>query len=475
MTHSDGFDVLVLGGGSAGCVLAARLSEDPARRVCLVEAGPDYGPFAGGGWPADLLDGSLDATESHDWGYEGGLSSSRARVLGGCSAHNGCGIVWPTPADVDAWGVGWSFAGLRPFLERAQRVLRTRPTRLDRLERTRQAFYRAAVEHGFPAVADLNAAHVLEGVGGAFVNAVGNVRWNTSFAYLDPARTRPNLTILPQALVDRVEFRGARAVGARVLAASGARVLAADLVVLTAGAFASPAILQRSGIDHAAVGAGMANHPHVALLFEAGRPDAVAGEVGQALLKARVPGGAEDGWDLMLGAWAGPGPDALGRPTGPPIAGILASISKPRSTGSVRIRSLDPTVLPAIDHGFLTDPDGHDRSLLAAGAALARALARTTAWREVAGAELVPGIAVSDADLSVWAADSILGDYHPCGTCRMGERNDERAVVGPNGAVHGSDGLFVADASILPTVPRANIHLTVLGVAERIAELLSAR
>ena len=495
-----GVDVLVVGGGSAGCVVAARLSESGTRAVGLLEAGPDYGPFDAGRWPAELLDANVDATGSHDWGFEGGLSSSRARVIGGCSSHNGCGLVWPTPADIDEWAgagaAGWTYDALAPFLRGAATTMRARPSKIDQLEPVRRAFLDAARWVGTRFLDDLDAPDATDGVGLMRMNAVGATRWNAAVAYLDPVRHRPNFRILDRTLVDRVLVMGGRAVGARVIRDGRTQDLRADRVILAAGAFATPAILQRSGIGAAAelqalgitpivdlpgVGRSMANHPYVALRFNptlarlASASADAAREVGQVQLRHRVPGRPAVGWDLMLGAWCAPAVDGSGRPVGPPEAGILAEVSKPRSVGRVAIRSSDPEALPAIEHGFLTDPDGHDRDLLVHGARLARSIARTPLFAAVVDREREPGPAGSDAELPAWVARTVTGDYHPCGTARMGDPANPATVVNSDGEVVGVERLSVVDASLFPTIPSTNIHLTVLAVAERLAERIAAR
>jgi choline dehydrogenase-like flavoprotein len=156
----EGYDVVVVGGGSAGCVLAARLSEDPDRSVCLIEAGPDYGPYAEGRWPNDLLNAYEIAVVSHDWGIEGGWPFWRARVLGGCSAHNACLVVWGPPADYDEWGQagnpGWSHAALDPYRRRCEQALRTRPSRIEDLDPFNRAGLEGAVELGLPLLEDFD-------------------------------------------------------------------------------------------------------------------------------------------------------------------------------------------------------------------------------------------------------------------------------------------------------------------------------
>jgi choline dehydrogenase len=190
------FDVLVVGGGSAGCVLAARLSER-GRAVGLVEAGPDYGAYADGAWPADILDGRRLAF-SHAWETEReDRSQLRARILGGCSAHNACIVMAGAPADYDAWDHGWSQAAIEPYLRRAEGRLRVRTFAAGELSPWPRAFAEAAGADAIP--------HT--------VNAVGAVRWNAAFAYLDPVRQRENLEILAGTLADRVLLAGDRAVG----------------------------------------------------------------------------------------------------------------------------------------------------------------------------------------------------------------------------------------------------------------------
>jgi choline dehydrogenase len=222
------FDVVVAGGGTAGCVLAARLSEDPERTVCLVEAGPDYGPYAAGRWPADMLDGRRLAF-SHAWETDReDRSQLRARILGGCSAHNACVLLEGPPADYDEWGPGWTYAELGPFLRRAREQFAVRVFDEDELSPWHRVF---------------------AGRAGGFVhevNARGAVRWNAAFAYLDEARGRPNLTIRADTLVARVLLDGSGSRATGVETSVGA--IDAETVVLAAGAYGSPGILLRSGV-----------------------------------------------------------------------------------------------------------------------------------------------------------------------------------------------------------------------------------
>ena len=312
----DRFDVIVVGGGTAGCVLAARLSEAPERTVCLVEAGPDYGRYADRRWPADMLD-ARTLPMSHLWENEpDDRSASRARIIGGCSAHNACLVVWGSRADYDEWGDGWSFAELEPYLRRAETMLETRTDRTGDLSPFHRALLEAGPRIGLPLLEHPNDLDATVGVAPAAVNARGAVRWNTSFAYLDAARPRPNLTITAETLVDRVEIDGGRAVG--ILTDRGR--FEADTVIVAAGAYGSPAVLLRSGIGPASdltrlgiapvsslpVGHGLADHPGVGVEWVAA--DAHVPERGPVfatslIVRARSDSCPEDTWDLHFLPW----------------------------------------------------------------------------------------------------------------------------------------------------------------------------
>ena len=501
-TVGGGYDVVVLGGGPAGCVLASRLSEDPGRSVCLVEAGPDYGSYEDGGWPHDLLYAHELAT-SHDWGLAGGWSSWRAKVIGGCSSHNGCFIAWGSPDDFDEWVAagdpGWSYAALEPYRRRCEVMLRVRPSRVGDLEPFMQVGLDAAVESGLPLLEDFDDPDMPEGAAPIKVNAVGDVRWNAAFAYLDPARGRPNLTIVPRALVDRLQLGSDRATAA-VVRLDGAEVeIAADRFVLTAGSYGSPAILLRSGIgpardlarasigigtDLPGVGRNLIDHPRVEVVHRptatllarteehlAERPDRA-----QMLIKARGETAASSGWDLhVMMRVRRPLANDTGRLPDGPLAHFYLHALKPASRGSVRIASSDPSVLPIVDHGFLTDAAGRDAAILQDGVRLARRLANTDAMRGLLDGELAPGQDATDDEILDYVKHSVGGYWHPVGTCKMGPESDNDAVVDATGRVRGWENVYVADASIMPTIPRANTHLLVLAVAERIAGLLDER
>ena len=438
-----GYDVLVLGGGTAGCALAARLSEDSSRRVCLVEAGPDYGPYAAGAWPADILD-ARQLAFSHSWETDReDRSQLRARIIGGCSSHNACVVLAGAPADYDEWGDGWRYAELEPYLARARAQLRTRRTEPGELTPWHGAWAEAAGKDAI--VHD--------------VNVVDGVRWNAAFAYLDEARGRPNLTIVGDALVDRVLLEGDRAVGA----VTSAGELRATTVVVAGGAYGSPGILLRSGLTPERglpVGEGLLDHVGVGVGWSA------SGELARA-----------------MGAFQGPVPmaqvtvklrcecppelwDGFGFPAIEPVEGgweISGAVfcMKPVSRGRVRLNGPDPRTPLAIEHGFLADE--RDAAVLTAALEQLRALATHPAIAAFATAEARPG---PDVPAERHVRENARGFFHPTGTCAIGR------VVDGRGRVLGIDGLVVADASIMPTIPRANTNLSTAAVAERLAETI---
>jgi choline dehydrogenase len=348
------------------------------------------------------------------------------------------------PADYDEWGQGWSYVAIEPYLRRVERQLRVRRIEPEELTPWHRAFAEAC--------GDAAIVHP--------VNAVGTVRWNAGFAYLDPVRGRDNLTILADTLVDRVVLDGDRAVG--VVTTAGE--LRARRVVLAAGAYGSPGILLRSGIGperDLPVGEGLIDHVGVGLAYEGTdrlQCDVAAFERSRPLFMAQVTVA------LSSSACAADVSDLFFFPALDPPGerGYEASVAvfamKPASRGSVRLNSNDPRAPLRIDHGFLSDPA--DAAVLAEGVESLRQLAQDDAIRAYAGRETRPGPAVAAMTHVRGAA---RGFFHPVGTCAIGR------VVDGHGAVYGLDGLFVADASTMPTIPRANTNLSTLALAERLA------
>ncbi|QMU71254.1 GMC family oxidoreductase [Streptacidiphilus sp. P02-A3a] len=486
-----GYDVLVLGGGVAGCVLAARLSEDPDRSVCLVEAGRDYGPRRRD-WPAKVLNARA-LPRDEVWERHAPAHRVRARILGGSSCVNGCWNTWGSAADHEEWaragGERWTAAAMDRYRRRAAGGIGLRPVPDHEHSAWSRAALAGAAELGYQRV-DM-AAPGGPGSGTPLLNAVDGLRWNAAFGYLDETvRKRPNLTIVSGATADRLDLVAGRVDGVRILVDGAPVTLAADSYLVACGTFGSPALLLRSGIgpagqlrdigvgvrlDLPGVGANLSDQPGVFVpLAPTGQLNAAlaakeaAAElyVSRMLVRAASELCPQDSWDLHILPVAGP-PLYGSLPPGQYEAGISAFLMKPHSRGSVRLRSADPEAPPTIDPGFLTDPAGHDLAVLRSGLRIVGRLAASAALRPlVAPLQGSPADSLTDQQLRAG-----LGTYwHPVGTCAMGPADDPTAVVDGEGRVRGVANLRVADASVLPTVPAANTQFPVLAVAEMLAD-----
>ena len=497
-------DTVIVGGGSSGAVIAGRLAEHANRFVLLLEAGPDYGSYTAGIWPQSLLD-ARTIPIGHDWNYvsaahygKRGLALPRGRVLGGCSAVNGCAAICGHRADYDEWerqgNPGWSTQEVLPFFQSAMQRMHVRTPGLKEITPWHQAILTSAPGAGIPLVEDLNDLEQDTGVAASPVNIAHGVRWNTAFAYLDPVRERSNLLIRGNVLVDRLVVQKGRVTGLEVIAADGSVYVEAGQVVLCAGTYGSPALLLRSGIGkpeelqvlgispvHALPGVGQNLHDHPAIeVHYSGTPELVAsmqafGEAGgrlyeeQTIAKARSSH-CQSAFDLHL--------YPIGGPTSSYGSSWLFSIPvahmTPRSRGSLRISSCDPEAPPVIDPGYLTDPHAYDLAVLLDGIDLVRTLAEQLPLARLIGTETLPGLHVQRRDeLRTYLRGHAEHYYHPVGTCKMGSASDPLAVVDADGQVHGMEGLTVADASIMPVIPRANTNMPCVVVGEKIASFLN--
>lgn len=495
-------DTVVIGGGTAGAVVAGLLAEQSGERVLVLEAGPDYGPFGDGRWPDDLLDArALGYT--HDWRYASGdtcpnrvVNFERAKVIGGCSSHNGCAAIWGSRVDYDAWAElgldGWSATEVLPFFARAAERLRVRHYAREEITPFQQACLAAAPGAGVPLTADLNDFDEDEGMAASPVNINNGTRWNASFAYLDPVRDRPNLTIVGNCVVDRLAIERGRATRVRYVVGDESAEVSAQRFIVAGGAYGSPAVLLRSGIGDpdelrqlgiepaiplSGVGRNLHDHPSARLRF-AGTTQLetamtnFAGEQWmpeeQTIAKVRSPlyPDSDRGFDLHL--YPVGGPDSTSE-TGWHWS-IPVACMTPRSRGSVTLRTPDPNREPRIEHRYLSDPEGHDRAVLREGLRVARKIATQPELRSLLGAELSPGPSIQDDEaLERWIDGAIEHYYHPVGTCAMGLERDPLAVTDTRGRVHGLKNVFVADCSIMPVIPRANTNLPAIVVGERIA------
>ena len=493
-------DTVVLGGGTAGSAVAGLLAED-GESVLLLEAGPDFGRHGAVGWPSDLLDVSaLGYTET--WSYDSAdtyphrtVPFERARVIGGCSSHNGCAAIWGSRHDYDGWArfnPGWSTDELLSLFEEAARRMRVRRYDEDEITPFHAAVLAAAPAAGIPLTDNLNNLDQDLGLAASPANIVAGQRWNAAFAYLDPVRDRWNLTIIDQTTVDRLLIEADRVVGVVAIGPNGPFTVDAGRIVVAAGTYGSPAILLRSGIGDPdllrgiqipptvplrGVGANLHDHPSVVLAFagtDALRETMAAYQADhwmpeeQTIAKFRSVH-CEDGFDLHLYPVGGPDLGAVdGWAWRIPIACMT-----PRSRGQLSLRSRDPLDVPIIDHGYLSDVDGHDRAVLIDGISVARRLAAQSPLRELLGPELDPSAAAQTAAALVAFVDATVGHYyHPVGTCKMGPASDPSAVVNARGGIHGLTNAFVADCSIMPTIPRANTNMPAIVVGERIGRWL---
>jgi choline dehydrogenase len=515
-SRDDGYDFVVVGAGAAGCVLAARLSEDPACRVLLLEAGPPD-RAAAIRIPAALP--TLFGTR-YDWAFrtvpqpqagDRAIAWPSGRTLGGSSATNAMIHVRGHPLDYDTWRdaygcPGWGYADLLPYFRRAEQgrgagggLRLSAPRHRHRLTR---AWVAAARASGLPANPGLLTADP-DGVGFFTLNQRLGRRWSVADAYLRPALRRPNLTVLTGALATLVEFTRGRATGVRYRQGGAERRAAAGReVVLCAGAVGSPQLLLRSGVgpaDHLrghrievvadlpAVGTGLQDHPRCTALWRApgsGRGRAAArwsatvrwwllrrgplasngGEAG-AFLRTRAGLPAPD---LQLLVCPPPLLQPAGEPPEPAVAVLVTAVAV-GSRGRLRLRSADPGDPPAIDPGYLTDPA--DLEVLVAGVARAREIAGQPPFAGLARGELAPGAGVRDhRQLRAWVRANVVTLHHPTSSCAMG--GAQTAVCDPQLRVRGVAGLRVADASVMPAVPRGNTHAPTVALAERAADLI---
>lgn len=495
-------EYIIVGGGTAGAVVAARFAEQGAD-VLVLEAGPDPGALADGRWPADLLDATR-LPVSHDWGFNSGttypdrvMPFERAKVLSGCSAHNGAVQTWGHRIDYDGWAAlgnpGWTTDDLLPLFERASAQLRVRTYDVAELTPWQRAWYDAAPGAGLPWLKDLNDLDEGVGMAAESVNIVDGIRWNNALAYLDPLRGRSNLRIVGDATVDRVLVENGQAVAVSVLHRGERIRIAGGTIVLAGGTYCSPAILQRSGIgpagllrdldipviaDLPGVGENLHDQPLIMLRWE-GSPgilDAMAAAAArgwtpdeQTMAKAASSFEA-DAFDMHLLPYS---PTHLFDERSF-HAGIAALC--PRSRGRVWLSSRDPEILPAVDHAFLSDPEGHDIRVLIEGIRLLRRLAAGPLLAPLLGREIRPGPDVADDDaLAAFLRQNPNSYWHPVGTCKMGPASDHMSVVDAGGAVHGVGGCYVADCAIMPFVPRATTAMPATVIGEKIADGLIER
>lgn len=508
METASRYDYIVIGAGSAGCVLAHRLTEDPATTVLLLEAGgPDTLPDI----HLPLAFQSLSRSEV-DWAYlteaepqlaGRQISWPRGKVLGGTSAINAMVYIRGQRGDFDAWDAlgnpGWGYPEVLPYFKKSEDQQRgasefhgvggplavTDPRTPSPVS---VAFVEAAVALGYPHNADFNGAQQ-EGAGLYQRTIKDGKRQSTAVAFLHPITHRPNLTIQTHAHVCRLRWDGTRAVGAEY-ARHGMthQVTATKEVLLSAGAIDSPKLLMLSGIgpaDHLralgiplvvdlpGVGANLQDHPLIAVGYQTAQelpiaPDSNVAEAGGFLQTGIIPDAV--GADLQLHF----GPMLYVDPAfcrqGPGFTCVL-NVAHPQSRGSLCLRASHPTAPPVIRANYLES--GTDMALLVEGVKLVRRLAQMRALAAFGGEEIAPGPDVqSDEALRAYIRQTGGSTFHPVGTCKMG--HDRLAVVNPQLQVHGVQGLRVVDASIMPTLPAGNTNAPTIMIGEKAADMIKA-
>ena len=515
MTTVDAYDDIIVGAGSAGAAHAARLSEDPDRRVLLIEAGPDYRTVAE--IPAEMIGrATSDATIEHDWRYTARATAARVieypagKVTGGGSAVNSAVALRGAPADYDEWAYfgnrGWSWQDVLPYFMRLEHdhdypddpvhgsagplpIIRPRP---DELLPVHRALRDAALALGHPEAPDLNRPGAI-GAGPWPMNVHDGIRISTALAYLNPdTRQRPNLTIRSMTTARRIIFRALRRVtGVEVDGPAGRQTVTGERVTLAAGAIGTPAILLRSGIgaashvhavgaelllDRPGVGEQLLDHPFAAL-FAIPAPgvcdlDQRSVQIG---LRYTASGSLEDG-DMQLliivPVDLTPTPTLARRVGAHRVFMIAAGLQRPHSRGRTVPDPADPLGRPTIELNLASDR--RDVSRLADGVRLAWQIAQSDQMRsQLERIALIGEAQIHDDDALADYVRAGIGSFkHPTGTARMAPESDPMAVVDADCRVHGVSGLRIADASIMPNIPRANPNLTCIMIGERVADLI---